>query len=144
MDGRTLGLSRRRGAQALEFALVMPVVMLFLGGAVDYGWFFYRESLVASALRDATKLGAREHAVGAEIDAGGCAACLNTTQTIAIAALQDAGFSGLGGADLGVSLRDVAGACAVVAAPPAIPHQPLVGLVPSPTTYNVQLAAVAI
>lgn len=56
--------SRSRGSAALEFAIVLPVLLLLLGGLVDYGWYF----VVGIAANDA----AREAARTATTYAGPC------------------------------------------------------------------------
>lgn len=48
-------LSRCEGASAVEFALVLPLLLLILGGTIDFGWLFYWQHTVTNASR----LGAR-------------------------------------------------------------------------------------
>ena len=48
---------RRGGAQALEFALTLPVLLLLVSGIVDYGWFFVRQFQVEDAIREGARLG---------------------------------------------------------------------------------------
>jgi Flp pilus assembly protein TadG len=43
-------LRDRRGIAAVEFALVFPVMMLFLGGVVDFGLAYYGQSCLANAV----------------------------------------------------------------------------------------------
>jgi Flp pilus assembly protein TadG len=53
--GETRSLSRRnrqRGAAAVEFALVFPILCAVMFGIIDYGWFFYQRFTMASAVRD--------------------------------------------------------------------------------------------
>lgn len=55
----------RRGAQAVEFALVLPVVMLIASGVIDYGQYFNRDMEVLTAARDAARsASAMENALG--------------------------------------------------------------------------------
>ena len=49
-----------RGASAVEFALVLPLLCMFLFGIVQYGLFFWSTQSAANAARD----GARRGAVG--------------------------------------------------------------------------------
>ncbi len=48
----------RRGAAAVEFALVLPLFVAILFGAIEYGWVFYQTFGVASAVRDGLRFGA--------------------------------------------------------------------------------------
>ena len=48
---------RRRGAAAVEFALVLPLFAAMLFGVIEYGWFFYQNFNVASSVRDGLRVG---------------------------------------------------------------------------------------
>jgi Flp pilus assembly protein TadG len=48
--------SARRGATALEFALLLPVFCAILFGVIEYGWVFYQQSNVVAATRDALRV----------------------------------------------------------------------------------------
>lgn len=41
----------RRGSAAIEFALIVPVLLLFVGGLVDFGRAFYYQTELSQALR---------------------------------------------------------------------------------------------
>lgn len=49
----------RRGAEALEFALTLPILLILVSGLIDFGWYFYQQS----RLHDAVRYGARAGAV---------------------------------------------------------------------------------
>jgi Flp pilus assembly protein TadG len=49
--------SRERGAVAVEFALVLPVLLMLLLGLFDYGWYFYCELSVTNAAREGARAG---------------------------------------------------------------------------------------
>jgi hypothetical protein len=49
---------RIRGAAQIEMALVLPVLMLFIYGIMEYGWMFYHRTSVQEALRQGCRLGA--------------------------------------------------------------------------------------
>jgi Flp pilus assembly protein TadG len=51
---------RERGASAVEFALVLPFLLLLIGGMVDFGRFFFTQNIVVNAARE----GARMRALG--------------------------------------------------------------------------------
>lgn len=48
----------RRGASAVEFALVLPVMTLFVAGIIEFGWFITQTLDVSRAARDASRYGA--------------------------------------------------------------------------------------
>ena len=56
---------RERGASAVEFALVLPFLLLLIGGIVDFGRFFYTQNIVVNAARE----GARMLALGYPVTA---------------------------------------------------------------------------
>lgn len=48
----------RAGGAAMEFALTLPVLMILLGGVIEWGWFLHREVGVIQAVRDGALAGA--------------------------------------------------------------------------------------
>ena len=48
---------RRRGGAAIEFALVLPVLLTLLFGILEYGWLFLQQANVLSAVREGVRLG---------------------------------------------------------------------------------------
>ena len=58
--------SRCEGAAAVEFAIVLPVLMIILAGLIEFGWAFYWQHTTTNASR----AGAR-YAVQAQLDSGG-------------------------------------------------------------------------
>ncbi len=71
---------RRRGAEAIEFALVMPVFLAIALGMIDLAWMFYTQS----SLDVSTHIGCR---AGALIDPGLREANLTEVQETTMAAL---------------------------------------------------------
>ena len=63
-EQRTLMLPRQsrreRGAAAVEMAIVLPLLLLIVGGIIDFGRFFYTQNIVVNAARE----GARSRAMG--------------------------------------------------------------------------------
>lgn len=49
---------QRRGSDAIEFALVLPVILLILSGLIDYGVFLQERSAMVSAVRSGARVGA--------------------------------------------------------------------------------------
>jgi Flp pilus assembly protein TadG len=53
-----MGLRRRlgeRGAAAVEMALVMPILVLFIGGIIDFGRAFMSQVILTNAAREGTR-----------------------------------------------------------------------------------------
>lgn len=80
----------RRGAEALELALIMPVLVALFGGMMDIAWLFYTES----SLDASTNLGCR---AGALIDPGvaesNLAEVRATTQEALVTAMSEQGLA---------------------------------------------------
>lgn len=62
------GLSSRRGSQAVEFALCLPILVLVLGGIIEYGLMFNQYLSVLSAARDGSRWGATPGVDGADAE----------------------------------------------------------------------------
>lgn len=55
--GRLAGLRDDRGAELIEFALILPVLLLVFGGIVDFGFLFKDYEVVTNAAREGARLG---------------------------------------------------------------------------------------
>lgn len=55
---RRSGVSQERGAAALEFALVTPLLLAFIFGIVQFAMIFAQSSALANAARSGARLGA--------------------------------------------------------------------------------------
>lgn len=75
MKDDTATASRERGAAAVEFALVAPLLVLLVLGSIEFGWFFFSQANVANAARE----GAREMAISNNV---------STARTTAVNAAQ--------------------------------------------------------
>ena len=71
---RAGGRGRRRGAAAIEFALVLPVFVLIFAAVMDFGWLFYERTVLDAA----TTRGCR---AGALVDPGEDEADLDAVRT---------------------------------------------------------------
>ena len=47
----------QRGAAAIEFAILLPVLCAILLGMIDYGYFFYLNSAIVNAAREGARAG---------------------------------------------------------------------------------------
>lgn len=131
---------RRGGATAIEFALLLPLLVAIVTSTMDYGWYFLQESLVLSALRDAVRAGSYQNPAAGEAS-NACAACLSLTASVAVAELADLGIAA-SEAEVTPTVANVAGTCALVLEP-TVPHAPLIGFVPMPATYALRVVAYA-
>jgi len=50
---------RRRGANAVEFSLIAPVILAMTFGVMDYGWYFATYSIVQRAAQQGAQTGAQ-------------------------------------------------------------------------------------
>jgi Flp pilus assembly protein TadG len=48
-------MRKNRGSQALEFALVLPVMLLIFSGIMDYSWYFHNQNLISKAIGSASR-----------------------------------------------------------------------------------------
>ena len=46
------------GAAAVEFALVLPLLLMLVLGAIDWGWYFFLREVVTNASREGARAGA--------------------------------------------------------------------------------------
>jgi Flp pilus assembly protein TadG len=46
-----------RGAAAIEFALVLPLLLALVLGAIDWGYYFFVEQVVVNAAREGARVG---------------------------------------------------------------------------------------
>jgi Flp pilus assembly protein TadG len=47
--------AQQRGVAAIEFALVLPLLLVLLLGTIDYGWYFFVEQQTTIAAREAAR-----------------------------------------------------------------------------------------
>lgn len=82
------------GGAAVEFALVLPLFMLLVMGALDYGYFFFSSQIVTNAAREGARAGTLVNptAPSASTTAG------NNARAVALAYMNGNGVSCPGGA----------------------------------------------
>ena len=57
--GKRCGSRKDRGGHShLEFALILPVLLLFIYGIMEYGWMFFQRTAVQEAARQGCRAGA--------------------------------------------------------------------------------------
>ena len=57
MTTRSDSRSRQRGVAAIEFALILPLLLTLVLGAIDWGWYFFIDQLVADCAREGARAG---------------------------------------------------------------------------------------
>lgn len=87
-----------RGAAAVEFALVLPVLLLLVLGAIDWGYFFFVQQVVTNAAREAARVGSLTPYDPANVAADAKAKL--EAETVATAYMKNAGLSGTSGVDV--------------------------------------------
>ncbi|MBA2319755.1 MAG: pilus assembly protein [Deltaproteobacteria bacterium] len=48
--------SSRRGSNAIEFALTLPIFVILLSGMIDFSWYFFTGWRVSSAVREGVRV----------------------------------------------------------------------------------------
>lgn len=130
---------QRRGANALEFALTLPIFFSFFSGIIDCGWLFFQQSALDSAVHE----GCRR---GATLDPGvnniNLYTLQSTTDTAITSAMSQAGVACV---DCGVEIRQLYSypatslRCAV-----SNTFTPLIGVMPVNTLTSVAVVRMEI
>ncbi len=63
---RRFPLVKQKGAAAVEFALVLPILLIVLLGIIDFGLYFYNDLQLTHAARDAARYLSVGNTAGAE------------------------------------------------------------------------------
>jgi len=72
MFKKKLSRNQRRGANAIEFALTLPVFMGITMGIIDFGYYFAAQAVLDAAVLEGTREGAiTDPASGADLEAIG-------------------------------------------------------------------------
>jgi Flp pilus assembly protein TadG len=66
-----------RGAAAVEFAIVLPVLIALLCGTIDWGYYFFTRSVVVNASREGARTGTLQFALPATPEDEAAKAALN-------------------------------------------------------------------
>ena len=76
MRGRGRRCPSERGAAAVEFALVLPLLLMLVLGGIDWGWYFFVREVAINAAREGARVGSVNavDAADARVDAHAAAA----------------------------------------------------------------------
>ena len=73
MRGAPKRRHRQRGAALVEFALVLPLLLVMVLGAIDWGWYFFIDQLVTNAAREGARSGTMLPPTSSDSDAAAAA-----------------------------------------------------------------------
>jgi hypothetical protein len=131
----------RRGAEVVEFSLILPVLCLLVFGAVDYGWLFFQQSLVTQAVMDGMRVGAMTLPTEDEQINGGCAACISGVANATSEALDEVGLRMAGG-NFRPRITAISGIC-VLQMDIDVPFEPIVGFIQVAERYSINISVPA-
>ena len=114
----------RRGSSAIEFALILPVIMVIMAGILEYGWYLFQLSSVVHAVRDGTRIG-----VTVPIEEGPEAIAAAHARSV----LEGLGVPCSGGSCVVEATLQPAGDVTVMRLDIEVPYEPVVGLLPHPS-----------
>jgi Flp pilus assembly protein TadG len=119
----------RRGGNAIEFALIAPVLITFLIGVMEYSWFFSMNQACVTAAREGARVGSLTDSSDAAVDAAAAAA----------ASLDSIGVSS-GDATIACPVGDSSGSY-VVTCTVTLSASSMTGFVPVPADYRGVISA---
>lgn len=122
----------RRGATAIEFALVSSAFFFMLFGIMDWGWLFFRRSQFMDAVLDGTRRAVTRSQTDATLPP--IEAAITYTEANLTAYGIDPASTTINANYEGTSPSEVL----IVTA--WMPYNPLIGLWPTPTTINAQMS----
>jgi Flp pilus assembly protein TadG len=73
--------NREKGASAVEFALVLPVLMLVLFGIIEFGFILYDKAVITNASREAARKG-----IAFNVDSNGATVAVPTADIVSTVA----------------------------------------------------------
>lgn len=139
---RNHGPGGRRGANAIEFAMIAPVLVMMIAGITDYGWYFWREALLINGLRESVRAGGLQQPVSGEAT-GVCASCTAAATSAANSELGKQGYTTTVAATLQRIPATGLPCTYAVVLDTTIPHERIVTLVPGPTEFDIRVLSMA-
>ncbi len=135
--------NNRRGAEAVEFAMVIPVLLMMVFGAIDYGWYFWTQALATNHALTGMRLGGMVKPSDAELESGGaCAQCISRAETETHNRLTSMGIT-ISSSEVRPTLVGIDGNCALFL-DVDVPYDPITPQFFSvPTSYNISMHVVA-
>lgn len=134
-------IAPRRGAAAIEFALLLPVLAVMVTGVADAGWYMHETQLAAQAVREGARVGA-----GVRLDGTPSPASVATTRTLQVLEMTSVDPSVVT-VDATYSNRLSSGSCDTddtLTVRATFPFQPLVGLIPLRPTVSTSMSVLLI
>lgn len=123
-------MTRRRGAAAVETALVLPVLLVLLTGAFESAWFLHQRYVVVDAARTAARAAAEVTDL----------ATVSTTASTAATTVLAAASIDASRATVTVTQDTTSGT--VLNVEVRMPYRALMGLTPTPATLHGRATAV--
>src|SRR4051812_15199302 len=65
--GRWTGKQSRKGATLVEFAIVVPVFLLFVFGIIEYGRMIMGQQVITNAAREGARMGVLDNSTSADV-----------------------------------------------------------------------------
>lgn len=128
---------RRMGANAVEFAMVLPLLATITMGLLDYGWYYARQTQLFGALTTAATTGTG-YSPGVNENSG-CYSCVQAVKTHARVALGELGVD-LEQVELEPRMVRLYDACAIEMTV-SIPHEPMIGFFPIAESFEFTVVA---
>lgn len=134
----------RHGANAVEFALVAPILVAMLGGMIDYGWYFWREALAVNALHEGLRSGSMKTPDPQTESLGQCGACVEQAQAAVGEGLNELGFTGYK-VVVDIERMPTSGTPCTYAlvAEASVPHKRIMPIVPGQDQFHVRVVSMA-
>ncbi len=131
----------RRGAEAVEFALILPILVLLVFGSIDYGLYFWQQARATNAILSAMRIGGMTPPPDAELGAGTCSTCVSAVEASAVANLAAIGIT-VAAADVRPTMSGVNGVCTMTINT-IVDYESVTGLFQVPENYEVNIQVVA-
>ncbi len=138
----------RRGAEAVEFALVAPLLIGLAFGSIDYGLYFWQQTRATIAVNNAMRAGGLTAPPDEELGQGSCSTCQDVVQNEAANNLAAAGIDVpdvrvLRPDVIGVGPSLASGRVCALRLDLSLPYTPITGMFQVPESYTIRAQVVA-